>query len=317
MRAFLTSFVVCALALLSLYVVVDSFTNLSNIADSVAKANQAAAGGTGAHAALGHFGATFASTVKNVLKMNASRMPLILYELLPVLTLAAAMFTVVKLKRANEITPLLAAGVSIYRVIWPIFLMAILLTLAQIVDREVLIPRYSDNLYAWDRIRNENLYQFRAKAMMEDGYGNVVFSARYDTAKRVQLGAQITRYWTEGTTKVPRVIVNAKTAEWESGPVPGWRYRDGWVIEYDSLGNFIGQTPCGPAGLFVPHMSAPQPPADYDDCHRCHPDAPRDQGGGHLLPADVLPPASMRTITACARTSRSTSTSASQRRLGT
>ncbi len=257
-RAFVVSFAICFLALVSLYVVVDSFTNLSSIISNLGRGATAAGASESRSAGLL---AQLATITWTLVSMNAVRMPFIFYELVPVLTLSAAMFTVVKLKRANEIAPLLAAGVSIYRVVWPIFLMTLVLAVAQVVDREILIPRYSEDIYGWDRLRNENLYRFRSKAMMEDGFGNIVFAARYELPTKTQLGAQITRYWTSGPVRQPRVIVNAAKAQWQGSPQRGWVYSDGAVIEYDAAGNVLSQTPFGANGFFVPYVEQTRPPA--------------------------------------------------------
>jgi len=138
-RAFLISLVICALALVSLFVVVDTFSNLSNLVERWRDTGKP----------VGEFLIILA-------RMNAAMMPVVLYELLPVLTLAAAMFTIVALKRSNELTPLLASGVSMYRILWPIFLMAIVMSVLQIADKEVLIPRYSENIYNWVRARTSS-----------------------------------------------------------------------------------------------------------------------------------------------------------------
>ena len=245
-RAFLYALLVCLAALISLFVVIDTFSNLSNIVADWRQSGQGIL-----HLPL------------LVLEMNAVRLPLILYELAPVLTLSAAMFTVVRMRRANEITPLLASGVSIYRVLWPIFLMAIAVTIAQLIDREVLIPRFGAHIYEWDRIRDKTFREWRNRAMLEDGYGNVLFAGRYYIKLKKQENARITSYWPQGLRQ-PKEILNAQEALWVEAPSPGWMYSEGTDIEYDASGNVIQQVRFGPNGRFVPLVE--------DGANRANPD---------------------------------------------
>lgn len=259
-RAFLFAFLVCFIALVGLYAIVDTVVNLSNVIDhmTVSAAQKAAAQGLSTVPER-----TVWSILRQLGEMNLARMPHIFYDLIPLLTLSAAMFTVVRLKRQNEITPLLASGVSIYRVVGPIFFMAVVLAVIQVVDREVIIPKYSQDLYSWDKVRNENLYQFRSQAMMEDSYGNVVFAGKYEIARKIQYGAWITSYWEEaGDVRTPRVTVNAQVAHWRREPDIGWMYSDGMAIEHDRSGNIIRQMPFGESGYFVPLVLADAAPPE-------------------------------------------------------
>ncbi len=246
-RSFLFSFLICFLTLVSFFMVMDSFGRLSNIVEAW-RATET--------------GAVYLPLM--VLEMNAVRLPLIFYELMPVLTLATAMFTVVRLNRANEITPLLASGVSIYRILWPIFLMTIVLTVVQVADREFVIPRFGDSLYDWDNLRNETTRSVRRKAMMDDSFGNVIFAGRYITADKTQENPQITRYWQLSGLRVPMVIINALEARWVTSPRPGWLYKKGTVIQYDRAGNVITQTPIPDDGSLVPLVGISAKPGAFE-----------------------------------------------------
>jgi lipopolysaccharide export LptBFGC system permease protein LptF len=235
MRSFLFALVVCVIMLVSLFAIVDSFSNLSGIVSAWRKSGQ-----------------SVVALPLMILEMNLVRMPLIFYELAPVLTLSAAMFTIAKLRRANEITPLLASGVSIYRVLWPIFFMAILLTVLQVANREFVIPRLGDSIFDWDRIRDASSHKWRNQVIVEDRFGNIVFAGRYYIADKRQQHAQITTYYRAENRRQPRVILNAGEAQWVDSPTPGWRYANGTVIEYDSAGTVLRQASFAGDGKFVP-----------------------------------------------------------------
>lgn len=232
-RSFLVSFAICFAALVSLFVIIDTFSNIGNLVERWDKSGEG-----------------FMAFVKMLLEMNVTLLPVILYELLPVLTLASAMFTVVALRRSNELTPLLASGVSIYRVLWPIFMMAILVTGLQIADKEILIPRYADSIYEWMHKRKDESREVVRRVMVEDGYGNLVYAGEYKPEERVQLGARIARYGEGAGAARARLIVNAQRAEWSDEPA-GWRYWGGTRIEFDREGDVVSQESVGEEGIFV------------------------------------------------------------------
>jgi len=245
-RAFLVSLVICALALVSLFVIVDTFSKLSNLVERWRDT-----------------GRPLSRFLVMLVRMNGTMMPVIIYELLPVLTLAAAMFTVVALKRSNELTPLLASGVSMYRILWPIFLMAIVMTVLQIFDKEVLIPHYSEDIYSWVRLREDPERVGRNLASLEDSYGNLVFAGRYIIREQTQHGAHLTRYYATEPVRRRMVIVNAEFAVWSEDP-PGWRYVNGSRITYDRAGDVLSKETFGEEGFFVPLVTGAQELEEFE-----------------------------------------------------
>lgn len=236
LRAFAYSFVICVLALVSIFIIVDTFDHLPEILRGWRATGR---------------GAAYLPIM--VLKMNVAYMPLMFYEFLPMFILSAAMFTVVKLKKSNELTPLLASGVSTYRILWPLFFATIILTAVQVADREILIPRYGEEIFNWERIRTSSSNKYRMKAIMEDDYGNVIFANKYEIAAKTQWGPQFTRYWAAVGASTPMVIINAKQAQWtvRDGKA-GWLYSNGTVIRQDPSCVVLSQDSFGEVGYFVP-----------------------------------------------------------------
>jgi lipopolysaccharide export system permease protein len=60
--------------------------------------------------------------------------------------LLAAVFSLVRMSRQNELTALLASGVSLKRVIAPIVVLGIFLNVLMVLDQEFILPRLSDKL---------------------------------------------------------------------------------------------------------------------------------------------------------------------------
>jgi lipopolysaccharide export system permease protein len=121
LRHFLQVFVICFCSLTGLGVVIDAFSNLDdflNYADGRGNVLQIM-GQYYAYRTLGFFN-----------------------ELGPVLTLISAMFTVTWLRRHNELTALSAAGIRNARVVAPILIAAVVISLGIAASRELLVPRY-------------------------------------------------------------------------------------------------------------------------------------------------------------------------------
>jgi lipopolysaccharide export system permease protein len=86
------------------------------------------------------------------------RLPFIYLEVAPFVTLIAALFTVSKLMRHNEVTAMLAAGISAQRVLRPILVAAVLLAMGMFFLRENVVEHWGAErirLEEWLRDRRE------------------------------------------------------------------------------------------------------------------------------------------------------------------
>ena len=125
LRQFIQTFLICYLSLTGLYIVFDAFTNLEEflrVADNP--------GGL-ARLMISHY------TCRSVLFFDRTS---------GLLALVSAMFTVAWIQRHNELTALMAAGISRVRVIKPIIIAAIVISLLSVACRELLIPRFRKEL---------------------------------------------------------------------------------------------------------------------------------------------------------------------------
>ena len=83
-----------------------------------------------------------------VLIFNYYRFQTMLYfvELGGITITAAAVFSLARMNHTNELTAMLASGVNLRRVVWPIVVCSVLLGGLIIADQELLIPRYPEEL---------------------------------------------------------------------------------------------------------------------------------------------------------------------------
>jgi lipopolysaccharide export system permease protein len=122
--AYIRSYFIVLSSLLSLYVVVDLFTNIDAFGDR---------GGLQA-------------TLQHIATYYGYRISQIFDKLSEFITLLAAVFTVSWMQRSNELMPQLSAGVSTRRVIRPVIFGAILTATFGPINQELIIPRIADAL---------------------------------------------------------------------------------------------------------------------------------------------------------------------------
>src|SRR5207253_653629 len=117
---YLKAYFICLVSLLSLYIVVDAFTNMDDFAQQ--------------HT-------TLLGVVGHMAKYYGVQVTVIFDRLCEVIVLLAAMFTVAWVQRNNELVPLLSAGVSTHRVVRPVLFSACLMLGLSVVNQELVIPR--------------------------------------------------------------------------------------------------------------------------------------------------------------------------------
>jgi len=120
---YVRSYLIVLISLLTLYIIVDLFTNLDDFS--------------------GH---GFTAMVEHILFYYSTRISQIFDRLSEAITLLGAMFTVAWMQRNNELLPQLSAGISTRRVLRPILAgAAVTLTLGPL-NQEFVIPRIADYL---------------------------------------------------------------------------------------------------------------------------------------------------------------------------
>ena len=125
LRQFVQIFVICFLSMMGLYLVIDLFGHLDNFSAQAEREGnllKVIAGYYG-YQSIGFFDRTSG-----------------------ILAMISAMFTVTWLQRHQEMTAMLAAGISKFRIIRPLILAAVTVSLLGVASRELLIPRIRDQL---------------------------------------------------------------------------------------------------------------------------------------------------------------------------
>jgi lipopolysaccharide export system permease protein len=124
-RAFVVNYLISIAVLMSLFVVVDLLVNLDEFAKTDASLGQ---------------------RLMDIASYYGYNLFLYFAWLAGAITLVASAFTLGRMVRDNELTALLAAGTSLYRVAAPVVVVGVLMNALWIVDQELIIPRIAHKL---------------------------------------------------------------------------------------------------------------------------------------------------------------------------
>lgn len=123
--AFMRSYLICLSSMMSLYIVVDLFTNIDDFFQPNRRILEI----------LEHIGTYY-----------GYRLLQFYDRLCEAISLLAAMFTIAVIQKNNELIPVLSAGVSTQRLLRPIFMGAIMMLLLGLANQEFIIPRIAGAL---------------------------------------------------------------------------------------------------------------------------------------------------------------------------
>ena len=156
-RSFLYSYLLCLLVMIGLRLVSDLFLNMDEFAEMGAK-----------------FDLDWTQLLTYVGGYYLYNTLVYFQELGGVILVAAAAFSLAKMNRTNEVTAILASGVSLHRVILPVILVALVFSVAGAVNEEVLIPQARHGLTRdRDEVPGMEVFQVR---LINDGRRNVWYS---------------------------------------------------------------------------------------------------------------------------------------------
>ncbi|MGQ0613794.1 MAG: LptF/LptG family permease [Planctomycetaceae bacterium] len=176
-KAFLGGIVVFTISFIAL----DFLTRVNEVGTAVSQAKEAGAA---------------SSTFEVVLRYYLAYLPYVWKGILPFVAVAAATLTLSTLLRANEIFPVLAVGVSVRRLLLPVFACALLVSAVHLAIQELLIPSMSRDFVLMKRLfSGDRASRIHDLPHLRDGKGSVVRAGAYDFAARTLHDVYILRPW--------------------------------------------------------------------------------------------------------------------------
>jgi len=212
-KSFLIGYIISFCVFIGMTIIIDLFVNLDEFAE---------------HADLGAL-----AVIKNILNYYALNSTLYFRDFAGMITVVAAVFSLGKMVRSNELVAVMASGVSLKRVIAPIILLAMMLTGLLVIDQELVIPPLGDKLVrGHDAIPGQESY---GVWFISDEKGSLICAQRFDVKTStlykptILLRQRIARdgVWDViGLIRAERGVYNP--------PTNGWNLINGRLIEKGS-----------------------------------------------------------------------------------
>jgi len=121
-KAFVPTFIICMFAVCGIYIVVDVIQKLDDFIEM----------GSKAFALAGHY--------------YGLMIPVFLAQLFPAITLIAVSLVLVKFAKNNEILAMQVAGINLYRILLPVFILSVFMSFMSVANQELLIPKLATGL---------------------------------------------------------------------------------------------------------------------------------------------------------------------------
>ena len=208
-KAFIPTFAICMFAVCGIYIVIDVIQKLDDFIEM----------GSKAFALAGHY--------------YGLMVPVFVAQLFPAITLIAVSLVLVKFAKNNEILAMQVAGINLYRILLPVFILSVLMSFMSVINQELLIPKLA-----------EGLVKVEQSTFEEEEKNNILIE---DEANRILL-----RVWTFNVVegRLESVFVIGKNEEGKkkftiSAKEGKWTDDNRWLLmnvvrhNYDKSGKWV------------------------------------------------------------------------------
>jgi len=201
-KNFVVGYVIAFCVLIGLRIIIDLFLSLDEFTE---------------HMDLGTL-----AVIKNIFIFYGINSTLYFRDFAGIMTVLAAVFSLAKMVRSNELVAMMASGVSLKRVIGPIVFLALLLTGISVINQEIIIPQLANKLVrGQDAIPGQESYDIQ---FMDDNNGSLIWSRKFNVqTSTLYQPTIITRkkvsnspYWqVTGRISAETAVYNNDTGRWD------------------------------------------------------------------------------------------------------
>ena len=186
LKTFIPTFFLCLLIILGIYVIVDLLQKLGEFVEMGEEAF-----GTG-------------------IRYYSYLLPVIIFQFFPAITLIAVCIVLVRMAGNREILAMQVAGISLYRILLPIFVVTVFMSFASFGDQEWVIPRFAKSL---ETLRHTSFgNNIQRNLLMDDKENNMLLRVwRYDNkTHHMQSIFIIARY----ENRKKKLTISAEEGRW-------------------------------------------------------------------------------------------------------
>lgn len=149
LRTFIPTFFLCLIIISGIYIVVDLLQKLGEFVD------------------MGE------DAFSTGLRYYTYLFPVIIFQFFPAVTLIAVSIVLVRLAKNREILAMQVAGISLYRILLPVFVVTVFMSFASFGDQEWVIPRLAERLETLRQTSFNNNIQ--KNLLLDDKNNNALF----------------------------------------------------------------------------------------------------------------------------------------------
>lgn len=150
-KAFVPSFIMCMFAICGIYIVVDVIQKIGDFIDM----------GVNAFTMAMHY--------------YGLMVPVFVAQLFPAITLISVSLVLIRFVKNNEILAMQVAGINLYRIMLPIFVVSIFLSFLAVINQELVIPKFAEKLEEVEQTTFEE--KERKNILVEDEENRMLFRA--------------------------------------------------------------------------------------------------------------------------------------------
>ncbi len=149
-KAFVPSFIICMFSICGIYIVVDAIQKIDDFIEMGVKAF------------------TMSSHYYGLM------VPVFIAQLFPAITLISVSLILVRFTKNNEILAMQVAGINLYRIMLPIFIVSVFLSLLAVINQELIIPKFAEKLEKVEQTTFEE--KEKNNILVEDEESRMLFS---------------------------------------------------------------------------------------------------------------------------------------------
>ncbi len=208
-KAFVPSFIVCMFAICGIYIVVDVIQKIDDFIEMGAKAF------------------TMATHYYGLM------VPVFIAQLFPAITLIAVSLVLVRFVKNNEILAMQVAGINLYRIMLPVFVLSVFLSLLAVINQELIIPKLAEELERVEQTTFEE--EEKDNILVEDEENRMLFRVwLLNITKESLKSAYVIGKHENGKKKF---TISAEKGKWTDGN--SWLLQNVVKHNYDESGNWI------------------------------------------------------------------------------
>ena len=179
----------------------------------------------------------YKTPITRILVFLVYRLPFWLVQVMPVATLLATLFTMSNFLRYNELTAMKASGLSIYRIILPLVLFSLGLSILTFTFNETMASQltYKAKLYEKHKIRHEEgLDYLKRDNVIYYGQDHRIYNIRFFDGEKSTMQDILIDEFGPGNVLQKQLI--ARAGQWQDDH---WHFSEGLSREFDVAGGAI------------------------------------------------------------------------------